>query len=132
EKKHRVITFDIRGFGRSESGAAPPSIDLFASDLLQLIDALELKKVTVCGLSLGGYILMNALGRSPEKFSAVVLCDTQCIADSEEGREKRFKTIDKINADGLTVFAEGYVQNMLCRASLENRPDLVAQVKEMV
>ena len=132
EKNHRVIAFDIRGFGQSEKGEAEASIDLYASDLLQLISELKLGKVTACGLSMGGYILMNAVCREPEKFSTIVLCDTQCIADSKEGREKRFKTIEKINAEGLEKFAEGFVQNMFWRETLENNKELVDRVKQMI
>jgi 3-oxoadipate enol-lactonase len=131
-KKNKVITFDIRGFGKSESGSEKPSIDLFAGDLIALIDALALKKVIACGLSMGGYVLLNAVSRAPEKFSKIILADTQCIADSEEGKEKRFKTIDKVNAEGLEVFAEGYVQNVFAKSSHETKKDAVAHAKKMI
>jgi 3-oxoadipate enol-lactonase len=130
--KHRVIAFDIRGFGNSEPGSEKFSIDLFAGDLLALIDALDGKKVIACGLSMGGYVLMNAVGRSPEKFSKLIFADTQCIADSEEGKEKRFKTIDKVNSEGLEAFADGYVQNVFARTSLENKKNTVGLAKKMI
>jgi 3-oxoadipate enol-lactonase len=79
---HRVIAYDIRGFGNSTSGKEKESIRLFADDLIQFMDALEIDKAIVCGLSMGGYILLNAAFRYPERFEAIVLSDTQCIADS--------------------------------------------------
>src|SRR4051812_26378965 len=69
----RVIAYDIRGFGNSTSDNEPASIDLFANDLIAFMDALKISKAIVCGLSMGGYILMNAIGRSPERFEAVIL-----------------------------------------------------------
>src|SRR5689334_21491870 len=77
---NRVIAYDIRGFGKSAAGNEKASIGLFADDLVQLLDALQLDKVIACGLSMGGYILLNALSRYPERFDAIILSDTQCIA----------------------------------------------------
>lgn len=131
-KNHRVITYDIRGFGQSEFGNEKAGIDLYANDLLLLIDALGLEKVTACGLSMGGYILMNAVARAPEKFEALILADTQCIADSEEGREKRFKTIEKIEKEGLEKFAEGFVQNVFCKKSLETKQSVVKGIQDLI
>src|SRR4051812_10719786 len=60
---YRVIAYDIRGFGNSTLGNEVISIDLFATDLIHFMDALKIKKAIVCGLSMGGYILMNAIAR---------------------------------------------------------------------
>jgi 3-oxoadipate enol-lactonase len=130
--KHRVIAFDLRGFGASESGPEKMSIDLFASDLIQFIDVLGTGKVTACGLSMGGYVLMNAVSRAPEKFSRIILADTQCIADSEEGKVKRLKAIEKVNADGLEAYAEGYVQNVFAKSSIEKKISAVDHAKKMI
>jgi 3-oxoadipate enol-lactonase len=132
KKNYRVIAYDIRGFGGSDLGEETISIDLFASDLIQFLDALNIRKAIVCGLSMGGYIVMNAVSRFPERFEAIILSDTQCIADSEENKEKRFKTIDQINKEGLENFAEGFVQNVFCKETLENKKELVNEVKHLI
>ena len=93
KETNRVLAYDIRGFGKSENGAEKPSIRLFADDLIQFMDALGIKKAIVCGLSMGGYILLNAIFRYANRFEAIVLCDTQCISDSKETKEKRTATI---------------------------------------
>jgi 3-oxoadipate enol-lactonase len=104
--KYRVITYDVRGFGNSEAGTEEVSIDLFVSDLRHLLDALHLNKVILCGFSMGGYIALRAVEQFPERFDALVLCDTQCAADSSEAREKRIKTIKAIKSDGLEIYAD--------------------------
>ena len=132
KKNYRVIAYDIRGFGGSDLGEETISIDLFASDLIQFMDALNIKKAIVCGLSMGGYIVMNAVSRFPERFEAIILSDTQCIADSEENKEKRYKTIDQINKEGLEKFAGSFVQNVFCKETLENKKELVDEVKHLI
>jgi len=81
---HRTIAFDIRGFGKSPDENTPLSIDLFSEDLIAFMDKLNIKKAIICGLSMGGYIALNAIKRFPERFTALILCDTQCIADTVE------------------------------------------------
>jgi 3-oxoadipate enol-lactonase len=132
KKHYRVIAYDIRGFGGTNLGTLPVSIDLFATDLIEFMDALDIRKAFACGLSMGGYVLMNAAGRFPERFEAIILSDTQCIADSEENREKRLKTIEQVKKDGLTGFADNYVKNVLCPNTLEKKPDVVEKVKQLI
>ena len=132
KKTHRVICYDIRGFGKSTAGIEKFSIRLFADDLIELMDVLQIEKAVVCGLSMGGYILLNAVRRYPERFYGVILSDTQCSADSSEGKVKRYNAIDKINASGLTDFAAAFVKNVFCPDSLVNKQELVERVHDII
>src|SRR5690606_2259848 len=80
----RVIACDIRGFGSSKDEESRLSIDLFGEDLIAFMDKLAINKAIICGLSMGGFIALNVLNRFPDRFEAVILCDTQCIDDSPE------------------------------------------------
>ncbi|RYD81812.1 MAG: alpha/beta fold hydrolase, partial [Sphingobacteriales bacterium] len=86
------IAYDIRGFGYSEIGEIPYSIDLFADDLLALIDALKLDKPVICGLSMGGYIALRAIEKDQSKIGGLILCDTRSEGDNDEAKIKRFQT----------------------------------------
>jgi 3-oxoadipate enol-lactonase len=129
---NRVITYDIRGFGKSISEDGVVSIALFANDLIQFMNALKIEKAIVCGLSMGGYILLNALNHYPERFVAIILCDTQCIADSDEVKEKRTKTIASIKTDGLTEFANSFTQNIFSKETIDTKNELVERIKNMI
>jgi len=96
KSSNRVIACDIRGFGNSKDEVSVLSIDLFGDDLIQFMDYLNIDKAIVCGLSMGGYIALNAIKRFPDRFEGLILCDTQCIADTPEGKLKRFKLIDEL------------------------------------
>lgn len=117
----RVLAYDVRGHGNSEPGEATFSIDLFADDLLAFMDALKLDKAVVCGLSMGGYIALNAIQKQPQRFSGLMLIDTQCGADTPEGKEKRRKTIAFIHKNGLEVYAEESLKNLFAQVSFETR-----------
>lgn len=116
----RVITYDVRGFGRSGTDDKKADVELLAQDLLGLMDALEIPCAAVCGHSMGGYILLEALKRSPGKFRAIVLAGTQCIAESEEFRESYRNMADEIGKEGMGTFAEKLAENLFCKSSAGN------------
>lgn len=132
KKSHRVISYDIRGFGKSTTGKEKQSIGLFADDLIKFMDALEINNAIVCGLSMGGYILLNAISRYPEKFKAIILSDTQCIADTLEVKEKRNQTSSHIMASGLKDFADGFIKNIFCQETLETKKEIVEKIKDII
>lgn len=129
---NRVIACDIRGFGESEDESSILSIDLFANDLLQFMDRLNIEKAIVCGLSMGGYIALNACKRYPDRFEALILCDTQCIADSPEVQEKRYKVIDDIAVNGVKKFNDGFIESVFHKNTLSSKPELVETLRTVV
>lgn len=131
-KNYRVIAYDIRGFGKSAIGSAQGSINLFADDLVKFMDGLEIKKAIVCGLSMGGYILLNAIIRYPQRFDAIILSDTQCIADSFEAKEKRKKAISQIVAGKINDFALGFIANIFSDETKKTKGDVVEKIKRTI
>lgn len=128
----RVIAYDVRGFCKSKPDDNKVSISLFADDLIFLMDALHIKEAIVCGLSMGGYIALNAISRYPERFKALVLADTQCAADTEEAKEKRYKSIEQIQGEGLEDYANDFVEKIFCRQSKEERPEIVDSIRQTI
>jgi pimeloyl-ACP methyl ester carboxylesterase len=55
-KTHMVIVADSRGHGRSSMSDQPLSYNLMASDVLQLMDYLKIKKAAIVGWSDGGIL----------------------------------------------------------------------------
>ncbi|WP_348607890.1 alpha/beta fold hydrolase [Halobaculum rarum] len=75
--EYTVVAYDVRGHGRTGgSDRETYTVDLFAEDLAALIDALDLDRPVVCGLSMGGCIAMTYASRCPDGLSGLVLADT--------------------------------------------------------
>lgn len=129
---YRLIACDIRGFGLSADENTPLSIDLFGDDLIAFMDTLHLDKAIVCGLSIGGFIALNAHKRFPGRFEALILCNTKCTADSPEAKAKRYKDIDVIRAHGIIDFTEEFISHVFCKDSLADKKELVDQLKSVV
>lgn len=128
----RVIACDIRGFGKSKDEESHLSIELFSEDLIAFMDVLNIDKAMICGLSMGGFIALNAMKRFPERFDALILCDTQCIADTDEVKEKRNQTIDDIKVNGVTDFNEGFIKSVFHKDTLSNNKALVDKLSSVV
>lgn len=128
----RVIAYDIRGHGNSAQGAEDFSIELFADDLLSLMDALKIEKAMLCGLSMGGYIALNAIENFPKRFNALILCDTTCMADTPEGIEKRMLAVDNVTKYGIEPYANESIKNLFAPESFVTSKEKIAVVKEMI
>lgn len=128
----RVITYDVRGHGGSDIGDSEFSIDLFAEDLICLMDALKIEKAFVCGLSMGGYIALRALEQYPNRFLGLILCDTQCMADTPEGKEKRLKAIESIKTHGVPLYAKASIVNLFTEQSFQTKQTEVANIQRLI
>lgn len=132
KENYRIIAYDVRGHGSSDTGTEDFSIDLFAADLLNLMDTLKIDKAILCGLSMGGYIALNAVENYPDHFDALILSDTTCTADTPEAKEKRMKTIESIKKDGVEKFAEESIKNLFAPESFSTKKLEIAAVREMI
>jgi pimeloyl-ACP methyl ester carboxylesterase len=71
------VAYDLRGHGRSRhSDLKRYTVGTFADDLADILDALELRRPILCGLSMGGMIAQTFAAKYPERVRALVLCDT--------------------------------------------------------
>lgn len=72
-KAHRVITYDMRGFGQSPLPVGDYSPQ---DDLRDLLDFLKVESATVIGLSRGGGVAINCTLAYPERVEKLVLVDS--------------------------------------------------------
>jgi pimeloyl-ACP methyl ester carboxylesterase len=77
----QVIAFDNRGAGRSDKPVMEYSIGLFADDTAGLMDALNISKAPILGISMGGYIAQELALNYPAKVKSLVLGCTGCGGD---------------------------------------------------
>lgn len=121
-KYFRVITYDIRGFGKSQdSFHYLYTMEDFADDLLTIIDYLALSNINICGLSMGGYIVQRAVTKAPTKFTTMILCDTQANRDDQATLLNRTKFLNKIEEIGLAKFADDFMKRLLHPKSYQNQ-----------
>jgi 3-oxoadipate enol-lactonase len=76
-KSFRVITFDNRGIGESETPRGPYTTRMLAEDAVGVLDSLGIERAHVCGASLGGMVAQEVAVGWPERVDRLVLfCTT--------------------------------------------------------
>lgn len=132
-KNYHAVSYDVRGHGKTDSGNGLYSIDSHVDDLFGLMNHLNLQKVVVAGLSMGGYIALRAVERKPEAFSGLVLSDTKSEADGNEAKIKRFQSIKDLKTHGVTdAFTEGYLKNVFTTKSIEANSEAVKMIRHTI
>lgn len=128
----RVITCDLRGFGNSKPDGFPATIDSHVEDILSIVKTLGLEDIIYCGLSMGGYILLRLTEMEMKNVSSVILCDTKSEADTNQGKINRFNQIRMIKAGRRDEYANVFINNALCKKTLEEKSDVVKFIKDMI
>lgn len=129
---HRLVTPDYPGFGRSPHPPAQPDMRYYAACVGGLLDRLELDRVVLSGLSMGGYVAFECLRLFPERVSGLILANTRPDPDAEEAREARKEMAWRVAEEGIGVLIELQMQRLLSPATLENDPRTVEEVKAMI
>ena len=130
--KVRVITPDLRGFGSSEAPQGACTMSTYADDMIALLDHLGLERAAVCGMSMGGYVLLNLLERYPARVSGACFMVTKAAADDAEGRARRLLLADEVLQSGAAVAATAFSKMLFAPETAANRPELVAEVLQIM
>ncbi|MGB3634062.1 MAG: alpha/beta hydrolase [Rubrobacteraceae bacterium] len=131
-ESHRVITLDYPGFGGSPYPPAQPDMRFYAEKVLELLDKLELERVVLGGLSMGGYVTFACLGLFPKRISGLLLANTRPEPDSEEVRKSRKDMACRVAEEGVGVLIGLQMERLLSKNTLQNQPMIVEQVKSMI
>lgn len=70
---YRVITYDMRGHGRSGSSLSTLKIRDLTTDLINLLDYLKVDKAHLCAYSTGTLTALDAAATHPERIGRIVL-----------------------------------------------------------
>ncbi|CAG0928191.1 4,5:9,10-diseco-3-hydroxy-5,9, 17-trioxoandrosta-1(10),2-diene-4-oate hydrolase [Thermoflexales bacterium] len=72
---HRVFAPDLPGYGQSAKPDVQYNTDFYIDFMIQFLDALQLQKVSLVGLSMGGAIALGLTLRCPDRVERLVPVD---------------------------------------------------------
>jgi len=131
---HRVIVPDLRGFGGSTATPGTVTMERFADDLNEVLSALGVDEpVTLCGLSMGGYVAWQFWQKHSARLRRLVLCDTRAQPDSAEAAKNRHEMAERVLAEGPSVAAEAMLPKLFAARSQQRIPEVIeAQQRVML
>ncbi|HEY8571893.1 alpha/beta fold hydrolase [Phenylobacterium sp.] len=112
-KDHTLVTWDMRGHGRSDypEDQGLYSEEATVADMAALLDAVGAKSAIIGGLSLGGYMSLAFHRAHPERTEALLIIDTGPGYKKDEARDgwnaNALKTAERYERDGLAVLTGG-------------------------
>ncbi len=129
----RFVAPDLRGLGASspEGPSAPASIDDYAHDVVALLDHLELHRVVLAGLSMGGYAAFATLRLAAERVRGLVLADTRAEADDDAARASRTAMLDVLAHGGVAAVFERMHPGLFGKTTRASRPEVVERVRRL-
>ena len=129
---YRVIAPDLRGYGETTVVPGKTTLEDFARDVAQLLDSLNIDKITLAGLSMGGQIVFEFYHLFPQRVHALILADTFAQADTEEGRCKRYDTAERLLSQGMREYAQEVLPKMIAPKTIQEQPDVATHVLAMM
>jgi 3-oxoadipate enol-lactonase len=128
---YRVMRYDARGHGQSDTPTGGVTIDLLAGDLLDLIDYWDIKRAHVVGVSLGALTALAVALRGHAAVKSVTVCNTH-VHVSEDFAKAIDERNQLVRKEGLAPLADTLPRRWLSPATAAARPDLLEKLRAML
>lgn len=102
----RLILPDLRGYGQSDHQFDKIYIEEQALDLALLLDQLEIEKVHLVGLSMGGQIIVEFHRLFPQKVISLAICASTPSAETPESYAHRLQLASTIKEVGMLAYTQ--------------------------
>ena len=109
--KFRVITIDLFGHGKSENLGYIHTMEDHADMVFALLSDLRIRKATLVGHSMGGYVALAFAELYPDHLKSLVLINASSRADSEERKMNRDRAIQVVKKNAK-VFISMAINNL--------------------
>ena len=123
-----ILRYDTAGHGLSPAGAAM-SIDDHADDLAALLDAKEIDRAVVVGLSVGGLIAQALAQRAPQRVAGLVLSNTGMTIGTAEIWNAR---AEAIRAGGMEAIADATMERWFSPRFRAGKPEALQLWRTML
>jgi pimeloyl-ACP methyl ester carboxylesterase len=115
DKKYRVVTLDLPGFGKSGKNRKDWTVEEYGKDVSAVLTRLNLENVILIGHSMSGAIIVEAALTNPSRVIGVVGVDNlknYGIVTTPE-QEKKIADFFGVARKNYTVTATGYINAAL-------------------
>jgi 3-oxoadipate enol-lactonase / 4-carboxymuconolactone decarboxylase len=122
----RVIRYDQRGHGASETPAGPYTIERLGLDVLALSDHLRFERFSFCGISMGGLTGQWLAIHAGARLEHLILAATAAHIPPREAWEQRIATVTE---KGLAGIADVAIERFFSQEFHRTAPAAVAEFR---
>jgi 3-oxoadipate enol-lactonase len=124
-ERFRVINYDHRGHGESETPAAPYRIADLGRDVLAMLDEIGVERFSFAGLSLGGMVGMWIASEVPHRVDRLALLSTSAAVGQPAPWHERAAAV---RAGGMAAIGPTVVGRWLTPGYAAAHPELVERL----
>lgn len=117
-KRFRVISLDLLGHGQSDCYGYIHTMEDQADMLFTLLADLRLRKISLLGHSMGGYVALAFAELYPDHLRALILLNSSAQADSNERKNNRDRAIAVVKKNSQ-AFIRMATQNLFNKKAHE-------------
>jgi len=125
---HQLVRWDVRGFGQSDKPPGAYSTAMFAADLAGLLDTLQLERVHLAGISMGGVIAQRFAFDHPGRLLSLILVSTSSEVGSQATANWQ-RLADLVEQNGFDARSAD-ASRSFSPAFAEHHPDVVSAMGE--
>jgi 3-oxoadipate enol-lactonase len=130
---YKVITPDLRGYGESTLPASgKTTFEDYATDMLLLLDYLDVGLFHLAGLSMGGQIIMEMFRQAPGRIKSLIFADTFASLDTREIKQGRYDAANRLEREGMDAYADEVIYKMMKPEHVKTMPEAAAFVIKMM
>jgi 3-oxoadipate enol-lactonase len=130
--EYNVITPDLRGFGKSSLPGGPTRFEDYATDVLCLLDHLKIESFHLCGLSMGGQIIMEMFRQASSRLKTMIFADTFAGLDTPEMKQGRYNTANRLEKEGMGIYAKEVLPKMIKPKHIDSMLEMSAGLLKMM
>lgn len=121
-----LIIPDLPGSGNSPL-TGDTSIDQMADLVKNIMDTEGIDKAVIAGHSMGGYVAFAFADKYPERVSGLSLIHSTPLADDDNRKQMRLKSIELIRRGAKNSFINQMIPNLFSDAFKREQPEIVRE-----
>ena len=115
--RHRVVTPDLAGHGKSGTDRTDWSIERFGQDVGAVIEAVGAKQVILVGHSMGGLVVLEAARRIRDRVKGIIVVDMLLDAEQQTPADEIEGAVKQLEADYQVATTEMANQYLFAAAT---------------
>lgn len=130
EAGYRLIVPDLPGSGQSPLPSDPLTIELMADFVYAILLQEQIKHCILFGHSMGGYITLAFAEKYPQLLKGAGLINSTAMADTEEKKQARLKSIRLMEQYGPAAFVKQALPNFFGNPFRNDQPEVIKELVE--
>ena len=128
----RVLRIDMRGHGGSSPVAGNYQMSQLYGDVVEVIDALQIRQMHFIGLSIGGMLAQGLALAHPERIRSLVLCDSQPASPADAQTRWGPRMLEVQKAGSCQPLGEGTMKRWFTDEFRKRNPVRWRQIHDTV